>query len=82
MRQDILKLTCTFFHPGPYKMDVCRNCGDEVPAHRVRMEMAIEEQQGALEHMINCTPTGELRNKLTEINIHLLAAISTFKEIP
>lgn len=38
------------------------------------------EVQAKLESLINATPTGELRNKLTEVNIHLGLALACLRE--
>lgn len=43
---------------------------------------ALEMLSAQLEKNINETPTGETRNKLTNANIHVLAAISELSKIP
>jgi hypothetical protein len=40
----------------------------------------IDEACRDLAFAIDATPTGEKRNKLTEVNIHLMAAASALKE--
>lgn len=37
--------------------------------------------QELLELMINATPTSELRNKLTDVNMHLMAATGIMSEV-
>lgn len=43
---------------------------------RIQMKL----QQLRLEHRINATPTGPVREKLTEANIHMMASIFALKE--
>lgn len=42
----------------------------------------LKREQVACDTEILRTPTGERRNALTDVNIHLMAAIRTLKELP
>lgn len=41
----------------------------------------LEHIQEATEWLVLATPSGEVRNKLTEVNIHLMAAEAALKEV-
>ena len=44
------------------------------------MGRRMDDEGRALEHYIEATPTGELRNKLTEANIHRMAMQKALQE--
>ena len=46
---------------------------------RMKHELAV--RQRVAEHWINLTPTGDLRNKLTEANIHLMSVDLSLTEV-
>lgn len=41
----------------------------------------IEARQKELENFILATPTGEIRNQMTDANIHLMAALDAMKSV-
>lgn len=38
--------------------------------------------QTAIEHAVTATPSGEKRNLLTDVNIHLMIAMAALAEVP
>jgi hypothetical protein len=42
----------------------------------------MEDIQREVEYLIASTPTSERRNKLTDVNIHVMSAIKDLKELP
>lgn len=41
----------------------------------------LEQLQEAVEWLVTATPSGEVRNKLTEVNIHLMGAAMALKDV-
>lgn len=53
----------------------------QYPSDVLKLIRALEHQQIELDVLIMKTPTSNVRNDLTEANIHLMAAISSLKNV-
>lgn len=60
----------------PYKYDPKTQASEQSVAELQEIKDSLERLQERVEVVINSTPTGEDRNKATEVNIHLIGAIT------